>query len=66
MTEIATAPSPEFPCPLCKGPMTVTPDTTGVTVMCLNRNTCPSTEEPYGHGKNSKDAYEIAKQKFHD
>ena len=63
---LPSAPNSAYPCPLCKGPMTEIPDTTGVTVMCLNRNTCPSTEEPYGHGKNSKDAYEIAKQKFHD
>ena len=66
MTEIAIAPSPEFPCPLCKGPMTVIPDATGVMVKCYSEP-CDTQchENPFGHGKTAKDAYDTAKQKFH-
>jgi hypothetical protein len=67
MTEIAQAPSAEFPCPLCKGPMTVIPDATGIMVKCFNPEPCipGCCENPFGHGKNAKDAYDTAKQKFH-
>jgi hypothetical protein len=66
MTEIAQAPSAEYPCNLCGGPMTVIPDATGVTVKCFN-DPCDSQchENPFGHGKNAKDAWETSKEKFH-
>jgi hypothetical protein len=55
----------EYPCPLCGLPMTVTPDSTGVMVMCLNLPCDPQCHEnPFGHGKNAKDAWETAKEKF--
>ena len=59
------APNPAYPCPLCKGPMTEIPDATGVTVKCFNVPCDPQcNENVYGHGKNVKEAYEVAKQKF--
>lgn len=39
-------------------------ETNGVTVVCNNKN-CPCTENVFGHGKNEKDAYEVAAEKFH-
>ena len=67
MTEIAIAPSTEFPCPLCKGPMTVIPDATGIMVKCFNESCDPQCHEnPFGHGSKVKDAYDTAKQKFHE
>ena len=60
------APNPAYPCPLCKGPMTELPDATGVMVKCFNEP-CDAQchENPFGHGKNAKDAYDTAKDKFH-
>jgi hypothetical protein len=58
-------PNPSYPCPLCQGPMTETPDATGVMVKCFNEPCDPQCKENvFGHGKNAKDAYDIAKQKF--
>jgi hypothetical protein len=59
------APNPVFPCPLCQGPMTETPDITGVMITCYN-TPCDIQchENVFGHGKNSKEAYETAKEKF--
>lgn len=58
-------PNPAYPCPLCQGPMTVTITGTGVMVKCYNNPCDPQCHEnPYGHGRNAKDAYEVAKQKF--
>ena len=59
------APNPAYPCPLCKGPMTEIPDATGVIVKCFNVPCDPQcNENVYGHGKNAKEAYDVAKQKF--
>ena len=66
---IMSAPNPAYPCPLCQRPMTEISDDEGVTVKCYN-SPCDIQchENPFGHdknAKNAKDAYEIAKQKFH-
>ena len=55
---------PIYPCPLCDGPMTVTPDATGVTVTCWNPCDPLCHENPFGHGKTAKEAYDTAKEKF--
>ena len=53
-----SAPNPAFPCPLCEGPMSETTDDTGVMLKCFNTPCDPMCHEnPYGHGKNAKDAY---------
>lgn len=53
------------PCPICGQPMQVIPDASGVTVKCMaSAETCPCPENPYGHGKNEKEAHEIACQKY--
>lgn len=45
--------------------MQVIPDASGVTVKCMaSAETCPCPENPYGHGKNEKEAHEIACQKY--
>lgn len=55
---------------MCNGFMSFYPDKEGGdlkgpgTIKCDNGSLCPSTEEPYGHGSNAKDAYEVSKQKF--
>ena len=61
-----SAPDPDFPCPLCKEPMYVIHDSTGVKVWCNNPEPCTPgcSENVEGHGKNVKDAYEVACQKF--
>lgn len=43
--------------------MTVIKDDTGVTVKCFVES-CPCPENPFGHGKNEKEAHEIAGQKY--
>ena len=54
-----------YPCPLCGQLMTVTPDATGVMVKCFNEPCDPQCHEnPFGHGKNAKDAHETACEKF--
>ena len=58
-------PNPAYPCPLCKGPMTEIPDATGVIVKCYNPCDPLCHENVFGHGKNSRDAFEVACQKFH-
>ena len=66
MTKTTFAPNPAYPCPLCKGPMTVIPDAGGVTVTCFNEPCDPQCHEnPFGRAKTAKEAYEIAKMKFH-
>ena len=64
---INLAPDAAYPCNLCGGPMTVIPDATGVMVKCYNPLPCipGCNENPYGHGKNAKDAWETSKEKFY-
>lgn len=54
----------EYQCPLCNGVMTIKSDASGVTAICMS--SCVSTchENVFGHGKNAKDAYETACEKF--
>lgn len=54
----------DFLCSLCGGKMTVKPDATGVTVICLNPCDPMCHENVFGHGKNAKDAWEVSKEKF--
>lgn len=59
----------DLTCPICTGIMDLIPGdgivvTNGVTVVCNNKD-CLSTENVFGHGKNEKDAYEVAGEKFH-
>src|ERR1017187_8088562 len=61
---VLSAPNSAYPCPLCDGPMTVTPDATGVMVKCFNPCDPQCHENPFGHGRTAKDAYDTAKQKF--
>lgn len=51
-------------CPLCSGEMTVEKTASGCLVSC--RNVCDPLchETVYGHGKNEREAFEIACQKF--
>jgi len=52
-------------CPICKNPLYSINDATGVMVWCSQPiNICPSTENPSGHGRNVKDAYEVLCEKF--
>ena len=54
-----------YPCPLCNVAMTITPDATGVMAKCFSETCDPQCKENvFGHGKNAKDAWEVAKQKF--
>jgi hypothetical protein len=58
----------DFLCPLCTVPMTAHQGTQlnpkdGVTMVCLSA-TCTAHENVAGHGKNEKDAYETACQKY--
>lgn len=54
-----------FNCPLCGKPMSEEPDRTGVFAVCRNEPCDPLCHEnPFGHGKNMKDAWETACQKF--
>ena len=61
---------PELQCSLCGGPLSCFPDKegdekNGVTVICFNKPCDPKCyENPFGHGDNPKEAYEILKQKF--
>lgn len=54
----------DFKCSLCGGIMTVKPDASGVTVICMNPCLPTCHENVYGHGKNAKDAWEVSKEKF--
>ena len=61
----------EFKCPICGQPMTTIAGTQldekdGITMVCLNpdRAACYPHENVQGHGKNEKDAYEAACEKF--
>jgi len=64
---INLAPDAAYPCNLCGGPMTVIPDATGVMVKCFNPLPCipGCNENPYGHGRNARDAWETSKEKFY-
>ena len=53
-----------FLCNYCKGVMTVRPDATGVTVICLNPCLETCHENVFGHGKNAREAWEISNEKF--
>ena len=58
----------EFKCPLCDELMDSVPGDrvnprNGVTLICFNP-LCPPHENVEGHGKNEKEAYEVACQKF--
>lgn len=53
-----------FKCSLCGGEMTVKPDDTGVTVICLNPCDPLCHENVYGHGKTAKEAWEVSKEKY--
>ena len=54
----------EYRCPLCEGVMTVTPDSTGVMVVCYNPCLSTCHENVFGHSRTAKEAYEVAKQKY--
>jgi hypothetical protein len=54
----------DFGCPLCGGGMTVIPDSTGVLVRCDNPCVPTLHENVFGHGKNAKDAWETAGEKY--
>lgn len=52
-------------CPVCKHPLLSINDATGVMVWCgQGIEVCSSTENPFGHGRNVKDAYETLKAKW--
>lgn len=53
-----------YKCPLCDGPMTITKDESGVWAKCHNPCDPQCHETVFGHGKNAKDAWETAKEKF--
>lgn len=45
-------------CPVCNSKLFSQPDATGVMVWCAQPlEVCKSTENPFGHGKNAKEAY---------
>lgn len=50
-------------CPICGAEMQVIKDASGVTVKCY-ADSCPCPENPFGHGKNEKEAHETACQKY--
>ena len=62
----------EFKCSLCDGYMTFYPDKEGGDfkspgrIQCDNPEPCIQGchENPFGHGVNAKEAYEISKLKF--
>lgn len=56
--------TPEYLCSLCGGAMDVIPDATGVKVRCNNPCLPTCHENVEGHGKNAKDAHEVACEKF--
>jgi hypothetical protein len=51
-------------CPLCKGVMTILQTGTGIKVRCDNPCLPTCHENVFGHGKNAKEAWQIAKEKF--
>ena len=54
----------EFLCSLCGGVMTVIPTATGVRVQCNNPCIPTCHENVFGHGKNAKEAWETACEKY--
>lgn len=47
-------------CPVCKNPLMAGDDATGVMVWCSqNAEVCQTTENPFGHGKTQRIAYEV-------
>ncbi len=55
----------KYKCPLCDGSMTAIPDKKGVMVKCYNEPCDPQCKENvFGHGKNEKDAWETACEKY--
>jgi hypothetical protein len=52
-------------CPVCKKNLLAWKDSTGIMVKCLQpAEVCKSTENPFGHGKNEKEACEVLNQKW--
>lgn len=52
-------------CPICKHKLLSIDTATGVRVWCPQPiEVCFVTENPFGHGRNAKDAYEILCEKF--
>ena len=63
---IERLPNPAYLCPMCNQPMTVIQDVDGRGVMVWCNSPCDPKchENPFGHGKNEKDAYAVAREKF--
>jgi len=53
-----------YPCPVCKVPLLTYNDATGYMVYCDKNNVCSSNEQPFGHGKTVKAAYEVLVEKW--
>lgn len=55
-----------FKCPICGSPLKACTTDTGVMVACVVKDftVCKSTENPYGHGRNEKEAYAILCDKW--
>ena len=52
-------------CPFCNHPLSAIDDATGTMVWCTQPlEICPSRENPFGHGKNEKDAVESLHDKW--
>lgn len=55
----------KFLCPVCKQPLSTYTTATGVMVKCFQPiEVCSSTENPFGHSNNEKNAYEILVSKW--
>ena len=55
----------EETCPICGHPLVASNDATGVMVWCHQpSNICPSAENPFGHGRNEREAYETLVEKW--
>jgi hypothetical protein len=64
-SQVANATVLKETCPVCKHPLLSINDATGVMVWCgQGIEVCSSTENPFGHGRNVKDAYETLKAKW--
>lgn len=61
---VRLAPDASLPCPLCSGPMTVSRDVNGTMVRCENPCDPQCHENAFGHGKDVKEAYSVAGQKY--
>lgn len=63
--QVANARTMKETCPVCKSPLFSIDDATGVMVWCgQSIEVCSSTENPYGHGRNEKEALEVLNQKW--